>query len=474
MMASVQEPPPSPPQTPYPQIAQELPVLKQEVAENRSVKKEEPKLGNDNIEQSSPLNGHKNDLFQPAAATDLPMETDRTLYSMPMPENVDAMTDLIKLHKKGDYFPYVGVVGTEGESLDATRARLLAMKPQYNANHLPEFSVEACPLISTRGEFTMSKLLEFAKATTPEVSSAKGLMPTVRGPQQFQIKKNYAQIKSIKIIYTPNMSSTADYCKFWVTLSDNRMVNNTKSGPKVAMVSNQEGVVEMGCDYCVSTRDIGSYVLSYLLERAIMKADHQWGTMTLVFTIVESDIPFQAVKRDTMAVYRMPVSTLAERETDPDTVDISFTSADIKALRELFMSGDVVDVDAPQNARLKKSSYSKSTLRGGPKGEALAGAFDKAEGWGFMKGARKPKVDAMNASISVPDEDDPEDIDPEGLQQSKEAWAKEQERLRAELEQDEKSEDLSPPTIQPPNDLSKLFSSQLLAGKGVRFQEDAV
>jgi len=35
---------------------------------------------------------------------------DRTLYSMPMPENVDAMTDLLKLHKDGDKFPYVALL----------------------------------------------------------------------------------------------------------------------------------------------------------------------------------------------------------------------------------------------------------------------------------------------------------------------------------------------------------------------------
>jgi hypothetical protein len=416
----------------------------------------------------------KENLFQPVAGTDLRMETDRTLYSMPMPENVDAMTDLIKLHKSGDNFPYVGVVGSEGESLDATRSRLLAMKPQYNTVHVPEFSVEACPLIDTKGEFSMKSLLEYAKETVTEIPKGRGLMPTIRGTQKFEIKKRYAQIKSIRIIYTPNMSSTADYCKFWVTLNDTRMINSSKSGPSVAIVSNQEGVVEMGCDYCVSSEDMGSFILSYLLERDIMKSGHQWGTMTLFFSVIESDVPFQSVKRDTMAVYRMPVSTLVERETDPDKVDISFTAADIKALRELFKSGDVVDVDAPQSARLKKSSYSKSSLRGTQKGETLARDFSKSEDWGFLAGARKPKVDAMNASISVPEGEEEEDIDPESLRQTKVDWSTHQEKLRQEQEKRKATVESVAESLDQQDELTRLFASQQQSGKGVRFQEDGV
>jgi len=359
---------------------------------------------------------------------------DRTLYSMPMPENVDAMTDLIKMHKAGDKFPYVGIVGDEGEDPDSRRARLLAIKPTYNSRHVPEIVVEACPLINTEGEFSMQDLMEFAKQNVSPVQPPSGPMPKLKTGQDFTITKKYIHIRSITALYTPNVSSTSDYCGFHILLNDTRLINKSKCGQSNSIVSNQEGVMEMSCDYCVSVPDLGSFVLEYQLEREIVKPSFQWGTLTFYFNITESDIPFQTTKKTALAVYRMPMTTLLDRETDADKSNIVFSPEDVNSLRKLFMEGDIVDVDQPQEARLKKSSYSKSTLRGAPKGEQLM--QHTTDGWEMMKDARKPKMDALVASVSAPSENDDytDDTFNENTLLAKSAWEKEQENLRKQFE----------------------------------------
>lgn len=368
-------------------------------------------------------------LFQTksSGATSSGQDMDRTLYEMPMPENVDAMTDLIKLHKDGDKFPYVGIVGNEGETLDARRSRMLSLKPSLGLRNIPEIEVVGCPLVDIEGEFSMSNLMAYANTLVDPSPSSTGIQPTTASKKNFSITKQYVHIKSVTGLYTPNMSSSADFCRLWFVLIDNRLINKNKSGQSNALVSNQEGVMEMSCDYCVSTSELDDFVLGYTLEREILRPGAQWGTISFYFNLSESDIPYQTSKKDALAVYRMPISTLVERETNADKSDISFTSRDMAMLRKMYMQGDIVDVDEPQKERLKKSSYSKSTLRGTQKGEEIMSSG--ADGWAFMKGARKPRLDAIEASVDEGDEDDDEEDVVVNLE-TKKKWEEHQERLR--------------------------------------------
>lgn len=366
-------------------------------------------------------------LFQNAnnTKTEGAKEMDRTLYEMPMPDNVDAMTDLIKLHKDGDKFPYVGIVGNEGETLDARRSRMLSLKPSLGLRNIPEIEVTGCPLIDTEGEFSMSSLMKYALSfEEPEVDTG-GIMPVRPNLKNYKLTKQYVHIKSVTGLYTPNMSSTSDFCKLWFVLMDNRLINQSKSGQSNALVSNQEGVMEMSCDYCVSSGDLENFFLGYTLEREIVKPGFQWGTISFYFNVVESDIPYQSAKRDALTVYRMPITTLTERETNADRSDISFTARDVNLMRKMYLRGDIVDVDEPQTSRLKKSSYSKSVLRGATKGEDIEVANESD--WGFMKGAKKPRLDAIEASVDANSEEE-EDIQVDV--QTKRKWEEHQEKLR--------------------------------------------
>lgn len=343
-------------------------------------------------------------LFQPVQATSTQTTNmDRTLYEIPQPAQVDAMSDLIKDHPAGEFFPYVGVVGSEGEHPDARRARMLALKPSYNKRDIPEVQVLGCPLISREGDFTMETLMSFAKVNSEPIPDRAFPMP--RGAHQpvFTISKPYVHIRQVTILFTPNVSSTSNYCKLWMNLVDNRLIDTGKGSQSNVIVSNQEGILEMSCDYCISAKDLGSFTLSYTLERDIVHPSFQWGTASFYFSITESDLPYQSSKVDAMAVYRMPITTLIERKTNADKSDISFTPADIVKLRSLYANGDIVDVDEPQRARLKTSMYSKS-MRAQPRGEKID--VQNKPGWEFMQGATKHKLDAHLASVEPEEEED--------------------------------------------------------------------
>lgn len=364
---------------------------------------------------------------------------DRTLYEIPQPQTVEAMTDLIKNHTDGDKFPYVGIVGKEGETPDARRARMLALKPSYNKRDIPEIKILGCPLISREGDFTMETLMAYAQANTDPIPSAGGPMPSGVHSPNYVLSKPFVHIKQITILYTPNMSSTSNYCNFWMNLIDNRLVDSDKGSQTNVVVSNQESILEMSCDYCVSSADLRSFSLSYSLERDIVHPGFQWGTASFFFSISESDLPYQSSKVDALAVYRMPVTTLQSRTTNADKSDISFTPADIVKIRDLYTKGDIVDVDEPQHARLKTNTYSKSSIRAAPKGQKIE-TTGKA-GWEFMQGAVKPMMDAHEASID-PDDDESDvpirEVDLEEIRSSRKSslqrYKEQQERDRLESE----------------------------------------
>jgi hypothetical protein len=342
-------------------------------------------------------------LFQQVQSTSAQSTAmDRTLYEIPQPQKVNAMSDLLKDHTDGDLFPYVGVVGSEGESSDARRARMLALKPSYNKRDIPEVKVLGCPLISREGNFTMESLMSYAKVNAEQIPHTSGPIPNGIHSPNYQIIKPYVHIRQVTILYTPNMSSTSNYCGFWMNLVDNRLIDSDKGSQTNVIVSNQEGIMEMSCDYCVSTTDLQSFTLSYTLERDVVHPGFQWGTASFYFSITESDLPYQSSKVDAMAVYRMPITTLMDRATNADKSDISFTPADIARLRDLYSRGDVVDVDQPKRNRPKVNTYSKSSIRTKPKGTPID-VGNKA-GWEFMSGARKQMIDAFEASVD--DNDD--------------------------------------------------------------------
>lgn len=372
----------------------------------------------------------QNALFQPKQdPTNAESSMTRELFKVPMPTQTDAMTDLIKSHQSGDNFQYVSITGKLDEDTDTRLARLRNFKPKLGKRTLEPIRVRGIPMSGLEATMNVSRLqtfIDFEHLNGKDKKEAKKMSQV-----KVKFSKPYLQVTQITGLYTPLMSSTSNYTNFTLALIDNRLLGTGKVVQGVKMVTNQEGPIEVSCDYCIPTRDVECLELQYVLERGILEEDYQWGSMALEIRIIESDHPFTSPKRDAMGMMRMPFTTLEKKVVDPDFKDLSFTGNDLTSLRELYMRGEIVDVDEPAASRLRANSYSKSTLRSGPKGEQLMQVVPK--GYEFMQNARKPKVDAMVASVSAQSED--EESTKSFVLESRAQWEAEQEQRRQELEE---------------------------------------
>jgi len=367
---------------------------------------------------------------------------ERELYKVPMPEQTEGMSDLIKSHVEGDHFPYFAVMGQEEESKPSRLGRLRSFMPFYNKDTLPTLKLPPLELTEMSCSLELEELL-LARRQPGKKS------------QQLNFKP-YVRIKMITFLYTPVMSSTARYTNFVVSIVDDRFPDGLKVAQSAVCVTNQEHPIELSCDYCIPRKAISKLHVSIDLESRIINAGEQWGSMYIEVNLEESDYPYMAVKRDALAMVRAPFTTLEQRKVDPDRIDVGFTGTEIEWFRQMYQNGDIADSGEPSKERVKKSSYSKSTVRGTQKQKPLL--ENVPEGWDQLEGAGKPLVPAYEASISVPsnDNDEEQDLDKNEKLQAKAAWAEEQERLRYLANKATAGEPLGeePATIDP-NELAK-------------------
>jgi hypothetical protein len=356
---------------------------------------------------------------------------DRELLSVPRPDHVENMTDYMQNHKPGDIFPYVSVYGKEEETKTSRLARLRSVRSAYGKVNKPELRINGIILDETEGTIQVQHLKEYVNSkeiTRKQARENKKFKSVMEG----SFSKPYLQISRIEGEYVPLMSSTSDYTQLCFVLEDGRLLEGQVSVQSESVPTNLNGVFELSCDYCISRRDLSQLSLKYFLARPIMKEGFQWGSVSLKIRYSEADTPYLAPKVEAMAIARAPYTALEERTSDPDHKDILFTAGQLAKLRNMYLEGDIADIDEPKKERAKKSSYSKSTLRGGVKGQEGPTHFEEQDGWEHLKGMRKPNLPIGEASESVPseDEDDETEEDNKPKLSSKEQYEKHQEQLR--------------------------------------------
>jgi len=363
----------------------------------------------------------------------------RELFSYPRPEDKESMADYIKSHTEGDIFPYVSVIGREEETRDGRLSRLRAFTSPYGKSVMPEMRINGVVLDMLVGNMRVGDLKEHVNQT--RLSRAeKRVNGKFRGIDEHVFKKPYIQLSRITGEFVPLISGSADYTELVFSLRDERLLDNQTIAQSVSIPTNSSGIIEMSCDYCIPTKDIGQLSIRYELARPIMKEDFQWGSISLVISVSESDTPYVTPKIEAMAVVRAPYTTLEDRKTDPDHKDVLYTSSQIRQFREMYRSGDIADNDEPLKEKLKKSSYSKSTIRGVTKAIKGPEHLGGMEGWSQLEGMRKPLIDEALASVSaISDEDEPtkeeENEQEKRLDLSKKEWERQQEELRKQFEE---------------------------------------
>jgi len=354
----------------------------------------------------------------------------RDLYSVPKPTEIETMADHLNNHKTGDVFPYISVVGNEEETKDGRLSRLRAFRSAYGKENKPEMRINGVTLDELEGTILVKHLkdhVDESKLNRQQVKQNKKFKPL----DEMRFKKSYLQISRITGEYVPLMSSTADYTELYFTLEDGRLLDNQTIVQSNKMPTNQNGVFELSCDYCINISDIDQLSLKYFLSRPIMKEGFQWGSVSLTIRMSEADTPYLTPKVEAMAIVRAPFTTLEDHAKDPDHADVVFTAGQVEKFKSMYRAGDIMDIDEAKKERTKVSSYSKSTIRGQVKGEEGPSHLADQSGWEHLKGMRKPRLAEDVASVSVPSEDE-EDITVS--QTTRAEYEAQQEKLRQQFE----------------------------------------
>lgn len=356
----------------------------------------------------------------------------RDLFSFPKPEKKETMKDYLNNHNSGDIFPYIAITGKEEETKDNRIARLRAFASPYNKESKPEMRVNGLVLDLLVGSLHIDDLKShvdnslLSKAQTKQNKQFKEINTHV-------FKKPYVHIKKITGEFVPLLSGSADYTELYFSLQDGRLLEHQVVVQSNKIPTNNVGVIEMSCDYCIPTADIKQISIRYELARPIMKEGFQWGTVSLVISVDESDTPYLTPKVEAMAIVRAPYTSMETQQVDQDHKDVTYTAAQIKSFRELYINNDIADNDEPLKERKVQSSYPKSSIRGQQKTVKAPEHLGSLPGWSQMQDSRKPLITADLASVSAASGGDEDDSPIRNTTISE--WEEEQKRMRTAFDQ---------------------------------------
>jgi hypothetical protein len=352
----------------------------------------------------------------------------RELFSFPKPEHKENMSDYINNHKQGDIFPYIAVTGKEEETKDNRISRLRAFTSPYNKSSKPDMRVNGVMLDMLIGSMHIDDLKNYVNEKDLSRNQLKE-NKRFKNIGSHAFEKPYIQLKRITGEFVPLLSGTSDYTDLFFSLHDGRLLDNQVVVQSNKIPTNNVGIIELTCDYCIPTKDIKQLSLRYELARPIMKDNFQWGTISLSISVDESDTPYLTPKIEAMAVIKAPYTAMEEQSVDPDHKDVTYTANQIAKFRQMFTDGDIMDNDEPKKEKSKMSSYSKSTIRGLKKGTAGPEHLGNLDGWGQLEGMKKPLIEEGLASVSADSGDEDEVTNQKTLKE----WEMEQENMRQAL-----------------------------------------
>jgi len=301
---------------------------------------------------------------------------DRQLHSYDKPSQELGITELLKQHQPGSTFLYAAVTGKSEEDYDSRLRRLRAWKPYLNVK------VES---------FDNLPNLKLYKES--EVFPIKPLIETL-------LKKNkgigeYFRIVEAMVIYGAIVSPDCNFSKVFVSIQDGRLLTDNIAKCFIAD-TNKEARGDLKMPYCIPTENADLISLVVSRDNQFLQDGLQWGTIKIKLSLEFSDFPKQYDNEDVMATNMIVGTSLGDRLTNPDVIDISVNNQDRKELTKLFQSGDLADLDsAEKNKKVMRTA--KSSVRQLPKG-------DVKDFGGEWKGMTIPRQDADVASYE-PSED---------------------------------------------------------------------
>jgi hypothetical protein len=347
---------------------------------------------------------------------------ERELYQFEAPTQELGLSDLIKNHNEGDRFQYVALTGKDTETYEARLRRMVTFRPRMSKSMIPLNDLPHIKLIEESESLSLVSVLP-----------KKG--------------DDYIRVHSVSGYFSPTVSVMSNFSKVHVCLMDSRFSPPAEI-QSVTVNSNIDAKVELSMDFCVPRSDADKINLMVSLEQSTISYGHQWGALQVQLALEESSFPNQSHMKNVVGILAPTASALEDFTVNPNTLDITMTEGDRKRLRGLYQSGDIADEDEPIKVKKAATKYAKSSVRGLVKGNTVEGSEVVKPGFEFMQGFRKPQVSADEISEEPSEEgfDDDDDIDHGKAIQSKDAWEKEQEEMRAKFASIHKSEIMSDTT----------------------------
>lgn len=305
---------------------------------------------------------------------------ERQLFKYDKPEQALGITELLKQHETGSRFMYAAVTGKEEDDVDSRLSKLWAWKPNLNRNLQSFDDVPNLKLYKESEVFPIKPLIDS--------------LSKKRASGGFE----YFRIVEALVIYGAIVSSDCNFTKVRVTMNDARILGDTLAKGFIAD-TNKESRGDLRMSYCVPVENAELISLIICREQQFLVDGLQWGVIKVKLSIEFTSFPKQYDNVDAVATNMIVGTTMSERTTNPDMIDISVSNSARKELANLYQSGDLADVDEPIKNKTSMR-VAKSSIRDMPKGDTKS----YGEGWSGMKIPRAP------ASIASSDPDD-DDID---------------------------------------------------------------
>jgi len=301
---------------------------------------------------------------------------ERQLYSYDKPTQELGMTELLKQHQPGSRFLYAAVTGKSEEDYDSRLRRLRAWKPYLN---LKVESFDNLPNLKLYKE--------------SEVFPIKPLVETLS-------RKNkgigeYFRVVEAMVIFGAIVSPDCNFSKVYISIQDGRLLTDNITKCFIAD-TNKEARGDLKMPYCIPTENADLISLVISRDNQFLQDGLQWGAIRIKLSLEFTDFPKQYDNEDVMATNMIVGTSMGDRLTNPDMINISVSNQDRKELTRLYQSGDLADLDAAEKNQ-KVVRTAKSSVRELAKG-------DVKDYGGEWKGMVVPRQTAGTASLEPSDD----------------------------------------------------------------------
>nr|WMV64408.1 putative movement protein [Uromyces fabae virus] len=179
----------------------------------------------------------------------------------------------------------------------------------------------------------------------------------------------------------------------------------------------------MSLPYCFPRNEIDAISLTLSRETAFLEQGRQWGAAQVMISVKELSFPEHSPLNPVNAINNLPESIFEIHETNPSHIDISIMNNDKDKLRDLMLSGDLVDETSPMVDKFENVKYSKSSLKE-IKGKKVE--TPRTQDWEYLNSKRVScKADENSISCESEGNDESDTSSIRIMKESKLQWERE-------------------------------------------------